>query len=209
METVSPARRLHSPGGERGSHESGARLRPVRGKRWLVVALVAALAVALPEPVLAEPSEQEVKAALIFNITRFVEWPTAAFSSPNAPMVVAIMGKDEVSAVLGTMLVGRSVDGHPLEVRYLKTGDEVRKCHVLYIASSEKRKTDEILKDVRGASTLTVADIDRFAERGGHVNLVLEDRRVQLFVNPTSARDCGLTISARMLSLVQIVGATR
>jgi hypothetical protein len=177
--------------------------------RWLalVAALVAAFAVARPQPALAEPTEEEVKAALIFNITRFVEWPATAFDSPSAPLIVAIMGQDDVSDVLEPLLLRKNVNGHPIEVRRVRTADDARKCHVLYVASSERRRSDVILKALRGASTLTVADIANFAERGGHINLALEDRRVRVFVNPTSAEDSHLTISAKLLSLAQIVGS--
>jgi hypothetical protein len=194
-----------------GRRVSGANVRPAHGSRWLSRALVAALAVvfavARPQPALAEPTEQEVKAALIFNITRFVEWPVKAFDSPGAPLVIAIMGRDGVSDVLGPMLQGKSVNGRPLEVRLVRTVEEAGKCHVLYVAGSEKRRIVAILKSMGKTSTLTVADIEHFAERGGHINLVLEDQRVHVMVNLASVTGCRLSISAKLLSLAQIVGA--
>jgi hypothetical protein len=189
-----------------GRRASGARL-PLGLGSWLAFPLVAALVLAPPLPVLAEPTEQQVKAALIFNITRFVEWPAAAFRSPLAPMVVAIMGQDDVSDVLEPMLLGKSVNGHPLVVRHVRTADDARKCHVLYLAGSEKRRADAVIESIHDASTLTVSDIEHFAERGGHINLVLEDQRIHVFVNPASAEESHLKISAKLLSLAHIVGA--
>ena len=208
MEAVNPARRVtHGRCRDRGADAPRARQRLVPGSRWLSLALVAALAVVRPHPALAAPTEQEVKAALIFNFTRFVEWPATAFGSPDASLVVATVGQDEVSRVLEPMLLHKYVNGHPLEVRRVRTMDEARKCHVLYVASSEKKRVDAILKALRGTSTLTVAEIEHFAERGGHINLVLEDQRVHVIVNLASAEDCHLKISAKLLSLAQIVGS--
>jgi hypothetical protein len=170
--------------------------------------IAAMLATAWPPSALAQPTEQEVKAALIFNITRFVEWPANAFASPAAPLVVAILGQDDVSDVLEPMVLQKSVNGHPLVVRRVRTVEEARKCHVLYVASSEKKRADAILEAVGDASTLTVADIENFAKRGGHVNLVLDDQRVQVFVNPSRAEESHLKISAKLLSLAHIVAAT-
>jgi uncharacterized protein DUF4154 len=206
VEAVIPARLTPQRGQVGGSRWSGVRIRLVHGSRWLAPAFAAALAVVQPSPALAVPTEQEVKAALIFNITRFVEWPATAFRSPVAPLVVAIMGHDEVSELLEPMLLGKSVNGHPLVVRRVRAVDEARKCHVLYVASSEKKHADEILKVLGDSSVLTVADIEHFAERGGHINLVLEDQRVHVFVNPASAEDSHLKISAKLLSLAHIVG---
>jgi hypothetical protein len=180
-------------------------VRPVHGSRWLALALVAALVLA-SQPALAVPTEREVKAALIFNITRFVEWPVAAFASPGAPLIVAVIGNDEVSDAIGPMLLRNNVNGHPLELRRVRTVDEARKCHVLYVAGSEKRNADSILKALRGTSTLLVADMEDFAARGGHINLVLQDQRVQVFVNTKSTEDSHLVVSAKLLALARIVG---
>jgi hypothetical protein len=170
------------------------------------VALLCALALCHPGPAVAEPTEQQVKAALIFNLTRFVEWPATAFRAPNAPLVVAILGEDEVSSELEPMLLHKTSGGHPLEVRWVHTALEARGCHVLYVATSEERHAVAILKDLNGAATLTVAEFDHFAEEGGHVNLVVEDQRVRVRVNPSSAAEDHLKISAKLLSLARIVG---
>ena len=191
-----------------GGGRPGRRIRFLRGMRWFRFAFVIALAVGRPTPALAAPTEHEVKAALLFNITRFVEWPAAAFSSPSAPLVVTIIGHDDMSDVLERVLLDKRVNGHPLEVRHVLKLEEIPKCHVLYVASSEQRRAAPILKALRGTNTLTVADFEHFAERGGHVNLVVDDQRVHVFVNPTSALESHLTIGARLLSLAQIVGTT-
>jgi hypothetical protein len=171
-------------------------------------AILVTLAVTRPGPARAEPTEQTIKAALIFNITRFVEWPASAFPSPNAPLVVAILGQDDVAGALEPMLLNKSVGGHPFEVRRVLTVEEARGGHVLYVAASEKRHAREVLKELRGTATLTIADFERFGEMGGHVDLVWQDRRVRVFVNPESATESRLKISAKLLSLAQIVRGT-
>lgn len=176
--------------------------------RTCSVLVAVALLATGPMLALAEPTEQEVKAALIFNVARCVEWPATAFSSPSAPLVVAIIGQDAVSDALQQMLQQKFIGGHPLEVRLVHTADEARKCHVLYVASSEKGGADKLLQTLHGASTLTVSDINKFAERGGHINLVLKDRHVRVLVNPTNVESSHLKVSSKLLSLAQIVGGS-
>lgn len=201
-------RPIRQSGHDRIADRSVARIGSGHGPWWIALALLAALAMSRPASALAEPTEQEVKAALIFNITRFVEWPATSFASPDAPLVVAIIGQDEVSDVLEPMLKGKNVDGHPIEVRQLRGVEDVRMGNVLYVANSEKRRLATILKTLGDASTLTVADFEHFADRGGHVNLLFVDQRVHVIVNLTSAEDCHLKLSAKLLSLAQIVGGT-
>jgi len=184
----------------------------MHGSRWLALALLAAFAMGQTRPVAAqpaEPAEQQVKAALIFNITRFVEWPALTFSTPGAPLLIAIMGSDGVSEALEPMVQGKSVDGHPLQVRHMHASEDASKCQVLYIAASEKRRVAAILKTLGITSTLTVADIDHFAERGGHINLALVDQRVHIIVNLAGIQDSRLKMSAKLLSLADIVGVAR
>jgi hypothetical protein len=183
-----------------------AHVRHVSGPRWFALALVAAVTVARPQPAPAEPTEHEVMAALIFNITRFVEWPATMFDSPAAPLVIAIIGQDEVSDALEPMLRSKNVNGHPLEVRRVRTAEDARKYHMLYLARSEKKRVGAILNALHGTNTLTVSAIEFFAERGGHINLAIVDQRVHVIVNLTSAEDSHLKISAKLLSLAQIVG---
>lgn len=162
-----------------------------------------------PSPVQAQPTEEAVKAALIFNLTKFVEWPPTAFSSPHAPLVVAILGKDAVGDLLVPVLLNKIVNGHPIRVKLARTPEEARSSQVVYVARSEQKRVAEIIEALRGASTLSVADLEHFAALGGHVNLVLQDQRVHILVNPTSAEASKLKISARLLSVAQIVETAR
>ena len=47
-----------------------------------------------------EPSEDQVKAAFVYNFAKFVEWPANAFTSKDAPIVLCILGKDSVGSAL-------------------------------------------------------------------------------------------------------------
>src|SRR5208337_871019 len=38
--------------------------------------------------------EYEIKAVLLFNLARFVDWPPGAFSGPDSPIFIGIMGRD-------------------------------------------------------------------------------------------------------------------
>ena len=67
-----------------------------RFRRALAGAMAVILSLALP--VAAEnpprPPEYLIKAAYLYNFAMFVEWPRDAFSSPDAPLVIGILGRD-------------------------------------------------------------------------------------------------------------------
>src|SRR5690242_2289016 len=44
--------------------------------------------------------EYEIKAVFIFKLTQFTEWPTAAFTNENSPLVIGIIGNDPFGSLL-------------------------------------------------------------------------------------------------------------
>jgi hypothetical protein len=55
-----------------------------------------------------DPSEYQVKAAFLFNFTKFVEWPDGSFDAPQAPIVVGIIGDDPFGNDLERMIAGQN-----------------------------------------------------------------------------------------------------
>src|ERR1051325_4530811 len=108
--------------------------------------------------------EYQVKAAFIFNFTQFVEWPASSFPSPQAPLIIGVLGKPPISSYLEEVVSGEKANGHPLLVRYYNNLDEVKDCHILYIPQSEANKAEQALTNVKGNNILTVSDCNNFMQ---------------------------------------------
>jgi len=167
---------------------------------------IAALAFAIA-PVAAPPTEYQVKAVFLFNFSQFVDWPHTAFETPDAPLVIGVLGRDPFGAQLDEVVKGESVKGHPLQVRRFATVEELNGCHILFVSASEQRRLDEILQRVKGRSVLTVADKGDFAQRGGMILFVTERERVRMRINLEAAEAAGLTLSSKLLRPAEIVKA--
>jgi len=183
-----------------------AHLRP-----WRIVAGIALLAVLLPAGILSsahgEPQpapEYAVKAAFLFNIARFVEWPADAFADPASPLVLCVLGEDPFGDALRS-LKGKTVSGRPLAIRYATTLEELDRCHLLFVCPSEKPALPKILQAAKGRSILTVGDMEGFARDGGIINLVKEKNHVGIEINLEAAQRTHLKISSKLLALAQIV----
>jgi hypothetical protein len=85
--------------------------------------------------------------------------------------------------------------------------EELRASQIVFISASEHGQLPEILKRLEGAPTLTVAEMDDFAERGGVIRFRMEGDRVRLDINPSAAARARLRISSELLKLARIVGA--
>lgn len=147
--------------------------------------------------------EYDLKAVFLYNFATFVEWPPAAFGSPEAPFVIGVLGQDPFGSALDEVAAGEKVKGRRLVVRRCRTIEEGAACHILFISASERDRLPEILRAVQGRPVLTVADMPRFVEAGGIIGFSTA-ARLQLHVNATSARISRLTISSKLLRVAAV-----
>ena len=147
------------------------------------------------------PSEYQLKAAFIFNFAKFVDWPAKAFAEESSPIVIGVLGDDPFGEELKRTILNKAVAGRSVTNRSVSSIEEARSCHILFISTSEKQRLREIFDGLRGASVLTVGETDQFTEAGGMINFVIRDKRIRFEIRDDIARDAGLKISSKLLSL--------
>ena len=155
------------------------------------------------------PTEYQVKAAFLFNFTKFVEWPATAFADPRSPIVLGVLGDDPFGGSLNLIVDGQLVRGRGIIIRKYRLGDDVRRCHVLFVSASEQARTAQILGGLQGASVLTVSDFAGFAGGGGVVQFFMEEDRVRFVVNVEAAARADLRVSAKLLAVAHVINEVR
>jgi YfiR/HmsC-like len=153
-------------------------------------------------------SEYLIKAGFIFNFAKFVDWPPTTFAQPDSPIVIGILGTDPFGAIIDQIVQDKKIGGRGFVVKRMKWGTDLKdlkECKILFVGASERVHIDELVQIVRGLPILTVGETAGFAEHGGVIRLVLEDNRVRFEVNVDAARQAGLTISSRLLTLARII----
>lgn len=148
----------------------------------------------------ANPTEYEVKAAYLYNLGKFVEWP-AKTATVADPFSICVLGRDPFGATLDTLIASETINGKSIIVKRLPKPQDAVSCHILFISSSEEKSLKEILSTLDKANVLTVSDIPQFARRGGMIAFVLEANRVRFEINLTSAERAGLTLSSQLLKV--------
>lgn len=148
--------------------------------------------------------EYGVKAAFLYQFSKFVEWPANAFdSTPNTIYIGVVDGGPMASALQA--IEGKEAKGRRVVVKRFKRLEDLEFCHILFISSGMEGRLAEILDQLKGASTLTVSDIDGFARRGGMINLITVEDKVQFEINVDAAERAKLQISSHLLRLARIV----
>lgn len=145
--------------------------------------------------------EYWLKAAVILNFVRFVEWP----QETPGELVIGVMGDERLAEALESMAARRPLAGKTVTVRFLKTPRELRLCHVLYLPASMREHLLRILEVLRGQPVLTVSDMDGFTASGGVIRLFVEEERIRFDIGLRAAEKGRLKISSRLLGLAKNV----
>jgi hypothetical protein len=150
--------------------------------------------------------EYAVKAAFLYNFSKFVEWPPSAFATAADPIVICVLGENPFGPLLADAVRGKKVSGREVAVREPRSVSEAAGCHVIFIASGDRR-LDETLHELASQPVLTVSDADSAVERGAIIGLKMDERRVRFEINMIAARRAGLKLSSQLLKVaVRLIG---
>lgn len=200
---------MNTHGSRMGGRGRAGRMVVRQVRRW--PALVAGvLLTCVGHAMMAAPAtfgEYDVKAVFLLNFAQFVEWPAAAFTTPETPLSIGVLGADPFGEALDRTVQGETVKGHPLVIRRSREVKDLLSCHILYVSGSEKDRLPQVLRQIGGASILTVGESERFGACGGIIRFFMLKNKIRFEINPDAARCQGLRIHAQLLSLGRIVAS--
>lgn len=171
------------------------------------LACAAALAAALAgAPVRAEQrtatAEDNIKAAFLFNFTKFVAWPA---SDQAQPFRICTVAEAAFGTAVDRTIAGETTGGRPIERITPLNLDAARGCHILFIGQIDGDRIERWVGAARGAPVLVVGESRAAWDRGAHINFVVDANRVKFDVNPEAASRAGLTVSSKLLRVARTI----
>ena len=177
----------------------GARLQFMRGLALFVASVLVAGAAR------AETSKEcQIKAAFLYNFTKFVQWPSDRFPGATEPIVIGVLGDNAICDELEKIVRDRLVNGRSISVVPLRSIDDLGSVHVLFVGAGQERRFGAVAP-ARLAGVLTVGESDEFAAKAGMMNFTMTADKVRFEINADSAERAGLKISAQLLKLAAVV----
>lgn len=150
--------------------------------------------------------EYRLKAAYLYNFTKFVEWPAEAVA--RTPFLVGVVDPEGTAArVIAETLDGKTTtDGRPISVRrFTALTSDVAACHQLFLTSASGITPTQARVFVKDSSVLLIGETDQFAEQGGVIGLVVSGDSVRCEINLAGARRAGVKLSGRLASISRLV----
>lgn len=181
----------------------------VKTRFLLLAALIAATAVRVAAAdgrarVRAGAEEHAIKAALLLNFARFVEWPPDR-EQPGRPLVLAVTGDGSVADALKDAARGVVVRGRPVVVVSPATDRQADDADLVFVPEDAGRPSAARLQSLAAHHVLAVGEAPGFLEEGGSLRLVVQDERVRFHAASGVAARTGLRVSSALLDLAVIV----
>ena len=170
------------------------------------LACAALILLSCTSPAVAQPpdaGENAVKAAFLYNFTKFVDWPGNAFEGTASPFRVCVFADAAFRRDLETMLAGESVGARRVAVSAAPR--DVRGCHVAYFGAEAEERARQVLPTLREVPVLTVGEGSRFLDQGRLIAFALEQNRVRFDVNKAALDRTGLVVSSKLLRVARHV----
>jgi hypothetical protein len=147
--------------------------------------------------------EYRVKGAFLLNFANFVEWPSDTFKGPHDAIVICVLGTSPFSPDLDAAARKVLAQNRPVAVQLIPDPQHVAGCHIVFVSVSDRRRVHALIGAVKGTGVLTVGESEGFIAGGGIIEFKVEENRVKMEISTAAAKSAGLTISSRLLNLVQ------
>ena len=175
-----------------------------RVRRTAVVALLVATALVTCRPAAAQLQsvETDVKAAFLYNFTRFVEWPAVPAGDR---FNICVVGDRALAESLDSLIEGEEVHGRALARLEPRTAEEARTCQVLFVGARDNERGGQLLGAVRQLPVLTVGDPPHFLDQGGVIRFVVDANKVRFDINLAAATRARLKVSSKLLRVARSI----
>ena len=162
------------------------------------------LVVFLSSAVSADQSERSgrIKAALVYYVAKFVNWPNEANDSKN-PLHVCVAGDDDVTPYLSETLSNKEVRSRKIEISKIESDlplskSQLKNCDLLYNAVHATSKS--LAQELATRPILTLCNSLDPAQLC-MVRLFEKENRARIMIDPQAAKTAGLSISSELLEV--------
>jgi TonB family protein len=149
-------------------------------------------------------TEDQVKAAYLFNFAKMAEWPSQALPVGPSPLVIGVSGgSEEFLNVLKATVAGKIIGTHLLVVKPLSSDSDIKSCHIVFFRASEKKHTQTAIESLAQTGVLFVGEDESFLLQGGMINLVRDHGSIRFEVNSDALDRSQIHFSAKILALAR------
>lgn len=146
--------------------------------------------------------EYNLKAAFIYNFTRFIEWDTL---NNRKEFIIGVVNSSPITESFEEIARTKTVKNKKIIIQHFYSADEISECDILFISGNSKISLKEILDKIKSKNTLTISEQEGYAKQGTAINFIVINAKLKFEANTKALKSAGLTASSQLLKLAVIV----
>ena len=152
-------------------------------------------------PLVQDPnsSNSKIKATFIYNFTKYIDWPEK-YKEGN--FVIGVLGTTTFYNDLAALLSKKSVGDQKFEIKNYTNSESVSTvCHILFIPAESSGQLPDVLKKLKGKSTLIVTEKNGLAKQGSGINFVVDNNKQRFEMNRNNVEKYSLKVASALTAL--------
>jgi YfiR/HmsC-like len=148
--------------------------------------------------------EYKVKGVVLINFTKYIKWPTAAFTSDQAPINVCVVGENRFGDVFTSPDSPKEAQGRPLKLVELTgptVGSKGPECQVLFWTKNDEKAVAAALPALEKSPILLVSDEEY---EKGLISFTVVEGKLRFKIRRKAAEALGFELSSQLLKLAII-----
>lgn len=172
--------------------------------RRIVNAFILVLVVSLSTSAVGiNADEYAVKAAFIYNFSKYVEWENKSLSS-NEVFKLRVYQKSEIESHLKDVLKDKKIQGKKVDIGNIKDCSTIEGIQILFIP--EQVNLDEfklIVSKFQRKNTLIISEKKGRLEYGAGINFLEISNKIKFEINLNALKTNNLKASSQLLKLAE------
>jgi hypothetical protein len=149
-----------------------------------------------------EKPVHEVYSMMIFNFTKYVQWPDHAQAGE---FIIGVVGNNDMYNTLNGWYGGKLRGSKTYIIKKFNSASEVTDCHVLYIDKSKSGEFESANEKVKGKGTLVITDKSGLGEKGSSINFKTVDNKLKFELNQRAIEASNLKVSGALSSMAILI----
>lgn len=148
--------------------------------------------------------EAQLKAAIVYNILLFVEWPPGLLASQGDKLVLCVSAGSAVNSAFRA-LDGRELRGARVEIHRLTGEGAEPVCQAVFVEAADAGRLAAAVRSQQVAGALLLSDDPASSADTTAIVLHRVGTRIAFDVNLRPVRQAGVNLSSKLLRLARTV----
>jgi hypothetical protein len=144
--------------------------------------------------------DERFKAIFIYNFTKYINWPAS-----QGNFIINVLGNDGIISEIGEIATKKTVGSSKIEIIKILSPKEIKKCQILFIASSKMDFLADVIQIAKKNNILVVTEKADACKGGSCINFLNKDGKLIFEISRANIEMCGLQVSIDLLKMGTLV----